>query len=63
MSIASIIIGASVAIAAYALGHHRGENRGKALGWRERNQQEYDRERARRAADGTFRSVRKEAAP
>ena len=60
MSFATIIIGAVVAIAAYALGHYSGENRGKALGWLERNQQEYDRERARRAADGTFRSVRKE---
>ena len=63
MNITTIIIGSIVAIAAYVIGHHSGENRGKALGWLERNQQEYDRERARRAADGTFRSVRKEAAP
>lgn len=59
----AFIIGSIAAIAAYALGHYSGENRGKALGWLERNQQEYDRERARRAADGTFRSVRKEVSP
>ena len=46
MNIAIIIIGAVVAIAAYA------------LGWLERNQQALDRERARRAPDGKFRSVR-----
>lgn len=62
MNIAIIIIGAVVAIAAYTLGHYSGENRGKAIGWLERNQQALDRERARRAADGTFRSVRKEVA-
>ena len=59
MSIA-IIIGAVVAIAAYALGHYSGENRGRAIGWLERNQEELEREANRRAADGTFRSVRKE---
>ncbi len=58
MSIATIIIGAVVAIAAYALGHYSGENRGRALGWLERNQEEIDREQKRRAPDGTFRSVR-----
>lgn len=62
MSIATIIIGAVVAIAAYALGHYSGENRGKAIGWLERNQQAMDDEARRRAADGTFRSVRKEVA-
>ena len=59
MNIASIIIGAVVAIAAYALGHYSGENRGKALGWLERNQQAMDDEARSRAADGKFRSVRK----
>ena len=63
MSIATIIIGAVVAIAAYALGHYSGENRGKALGWLERNQEELEREQKRRAPDGTFRSVRKEVSP
>ena len=42
MSIATIIIGAVVAIAAYTLGHYSGENRGKAIGWLERNQQAMD---------------------
>jgi len=63
MSIASIIIGAAVAIAAYALGHYSGENRGRAIGWLERNQEELNREQKRRAQDGTFRSVRKEVSP
>ena len=61
MSIATIIIGAVVAIAAYALGHYSGENRGKALGWLERNQQAMDRDakrreqlNSRRDRDGTF---------
>lgn len=63
MSIATIIIGAVVAIAAYALGHYSGENRGRALGWLERNQEELEREQKRRAPDGTFRSVRKEVLP
>ncbi len=63
MSIATIIIGAVVAIAAYALGHYSGENRGRALGWLERNQEELEREQKRRAPDGTFRSVRKEVSP
>ena len=63
MNITTIIIGAVVAIAAYALGHYSGESRGKALGWLERNQEELNREAKRRAPDGTFRSTRKEAAP
>lgn len=63
MSIATIIIGAVVAIAAYVLGHYSGENRGRALGWLERNQEELEREQKRRAPDGTFRSVRKEVSP
>lgn len=63
MSIATIIIAAVVAIAAYALGHYSGENRGRAIGWLERNQEEINREQKRRAPDGTFRSVRKEASP
>ena len=63
MSFATIIIGAVVAIAAYALGHYIGENRGKALGWIERNQQAMDDEARRRAVDGKFRSVRKEVSP
>lgn len=54
----AFIIAAVVAIAAYALGHYSGENRGRALGWLERNQEELERERKRRAADGRFRSVR-----
>ncbi len=54
----TFIIGAVVAIAAYALGHYSGENRGRALGWLERNQEEIERDRKRRAPDGTFRSVR-----
>ena len=58
MSIATIIIGAVVAIAAYALGHYSGENRGRALGWLERNQEEIERDRKRRAPNGRFRSVR-----
>jgi len=58
VSIATIIIATVVAIAAYALGHYSGENRGRALGWLERNQEEIDREQKRRAPDGTFRSVR-----
>lgn len=53
-------IGSIVAIAAYALGHYSGENRGRALGWLERNQEEINREQKRRAPDGTFRSARKE---
>lgn len=63
MNITGIIIGAVVAIAAYALGHYSGENRGKALGWLERNQEELEREAKRRAPDGTFRSTRKEVSP
>ena len=58
MNWTAFAIGAIVAIAAYVLGHYRGENRGRALGWLERNQDEIDRERKRRAADGRFRSVR-----
>lgn len=54
----AFIIGSIVAIAAYALGHYSGENRGRALGWLERNQEEIDREQKRRAPDGRFRSVR-----
>ena len=60
MNITTIIIGSIVAIAAYALGHYSGENRGRALGWLERNQEELNREAKRRAPDGTFRSVRGE---
>ena len=56
----AIIIGFLVCFCSYLLGYHAGENRGRALGWLERNQEEIDRERKRRAADGTFRSVRKE---
>ena len=63
MNITTIIIGAVVAIAAYALGHYSGESRGRAIGWIERNQEEIDREQKRRAADGRFRSVRKEVSP
>ena len=58
MNWTAFTIGAIVAIAAYALGHYTGENRGRALGWLERNQEELGRERKRRAADGRFRSVR-----
>lgn len=59
----ALIIAAVVAIAAYALGHYSGENRGRALGWLERNQEELEREQKRRAPDGTFRSVRREVSP
>lgn len=58
MNWTAFIIAAVVAVAAYALGHYSGENRGRAIGWLERNQEEIDREQKRRAPDGTFRSVR-----
>lgn len=47
-------------IAAYRDGYISGRMRGRDEGWLERNQQALDHERARRAHDGTFRSVRKE---
>lgn len=66
MSIATIIIGAVVAIAAYALGHYSGENRGRALGWLERNQEAMDRDakrreqlNSRRDRDGTFQEAKR----
>ena len=66
MSITSITIGAIVAFAAYALGHYSGENRGKALGWLERNQQAMDRDakrreqlNSRRDRDGTFQEAKR----
>lgn len=63
MNWTAFAIGIIVAIAAYTLGHYSGENRGKALGWLERNQEALEREAKRRAPDGTFRSVRKEVSP
>ena len=66
MSFATIIIGAVVAIAAYALGHYSGENRGKAIGWIERNDQEINRDakrreqlNSRRDRDGTFQEEKR----
>jgi hypothetical protein len=58
MSWTAFAIGSIVAISAYVLGHYSGENRGRALGWLERNQEELDRERKRRAPNGRFRSAR-----
>ena len=60
MTYAAAIIAAALCALAYSLGHTLGENRGRALGWLERNDQAMDAESRRRAADGTFRSVRKE---
>lgn len=56
----AIIIGFLVGFCAYTLGHYSGENRGKAIGWLERNQEELEREQKRRAANGQFRSIRGE---
>ena len=60
MTYAAAIIAAALCALAYSLGRATGERRGRALGWLERNDQAMDAESRRRAADGTFRSVRGE---